>query len=140
MNLDRIHHISFMVSDLEASRDFYGRILGLKEIPRPDFDFQGAWYQVGNLQLHLSLRRGPYTLVEAPGPRDEHVDFAVEDHVAFPVEDYEGTLKRLQEEGVPHVEKFNPVLSERRIFARDPDGNMLEFLELSSSNPPIRPL
>ena len=38
----RGHHFSFIVRNLEKSRHFYGDILGLKEIERPDFPFPGA--------------------------------------------------------------------------------------------------
>ncbi len=122
IRLHRFHHVSFMVSDLEASKDFYGRVLGLKEISRPDFGFPGAWYQLGDIQLHLISGRVPHTPDEAPGPRDEHV--------AFAIDDYEGTIKRLKEEGIPHLEQFIPALGFRQVFARDPNGNMVEFIDL----------
>ena len=47
------HHYSLDVSDIEVSRRFYGDLLGLSEIDRPDFGIPGAWYQAGPVQLHL---------------------------------------------------------------------------------------
>ncbi len=32
------------MTDVERARDFYGRVLGLELLPRPDFDFPGACY------------------------------------------------------------------------------------------------
>jgi len=48
-----LHHVSFAVSDLEASRRFYGDLLGLREISRPDLPFPGASYAIGGAQVHL---------------------------------------------------------------------------------------
>ena len=57
-----IHHISLSVTDLEQSGHFYGAILGLEEINRPDFDFPGAWYKIGDQQLHLIVYQDSKTL------------------------------------------------------------------------------
>src|SRR2546430_17632302 len=44
MNIRKLDHESFLVTDVERSRRFYSQILGLREIPRPShFDFPGAW-------------------------------------------------------------------------------------------------
>ena len=40
----RYHHVSVCASDLDRARAFYGGRLGLKEIPRPAFEFPGVWY------------------------------------------------------------------------------------------------
>ena len=47
-------HINILVDDLEAARAFYIDTLGFEVLPRPDFGgFEGAWYRVGQMQLHL---------------------------------------------------------------------------------------
>ena len=38
----KAHHSSFAVADLEKSKDFHGRVLGLESIDRPNFKFHGA--------------------------------------------------------------------------------------------------
>jgi catechol 2,3-dioxygenase-like lactoylglutathione lyase family enzyme len=48
-----LHHVSLVVTDLAQARQFYSKVLGLIEIERPAFDFPGAWYAVGEGQLHL---------------------------------------------------------------------------------------
>jgi glyoxylase I family protein len=53
--IESIHHVSLPVADLARSKQFYQEILGLTEIKRPPFDFPGAWYQLGDRQLHLIL-------------------------------------------------------------------------------------
>ena len=49
-----IHHVSLNVSDTERSLAFYRDVLGMAELPRPDFSFGGAWLDAGNgRQVHL---------------------------------------------------------------------------------------
>jgi catechol 2,3-dioxygenase-like lactoylglutathione lyase family enzyme len=47
MPLSKLAHYSIRTSDLERSRHFYTRILGLREGFRPPFDFPGIWLYLG---------------------------------------------------------------------------------------------
>jgi catechol 2,3-dioxygenase-like lactoylglutathione lyase family enzyme len=47
----RLDHVSFAVQDVDASRRFFGGVLGLPEIDRPAFDFRGAWFGIGDRAL-----------------------------------------------------------------------------------------
>ncbi len=53
-----VHHLSLKVDDLAAARQFYGDVLGLIEIERPDFTVEGAWFPLGTSQLHLGVEDG----------------------------------------------------------------------------------
>ena len=54
MEIAAIQHIALTVTDLDRSKRFYHEILSLEEIPRPPFNFPGAWFRLGNSQqLHL---------------------------------------------------------------------------------------
>ncbi len=118
----RILHASFLVSNLEASRSFYGGILGLDTDPnRPDLGFPGIWYQLEpGQQIHL---------LQLPDPDSGRVDpeHAGRDrHVALSVPNLEALSTRLLDAEVP----FSLSRSGRRaLFCRDPDGNALEFVE-----------
>ena len=46
MNTEDLNHVALHVSDLDASRKFYGELLGLEKIKRPDFNFPGEWYRL----------------------------------------------------------------------------------------------
>src|SRR5687768_4572054 len=55
-----IHHVNVVVPRNleEVTKHFYGSVMGLQEIPKP-MESQGrggAWYQLGGVQLHLSVR------------------------------------------------------------------------------------
>ena len=47
LELEILHHVAVSVSDLARAKEFYGNVLGLEEIARPAFPFDGAWYRVG---------------------------------------------------------------------------------------------
>jgi len=51
--LYKANHIAIIVSDVGRSADFYANVIGLQQIRRPDFDRHGAWFTMGNLELHL---------------------------------------------------------------------------------------
>jgi catechol 2,3-dioxygenase-like lactoylglutathione lyase family enzyme len=54
LNTGTLHHVSLPVSDIDRAKAFYGEVLGLEEDRnRPDFDFKGAWYNVGDRKFHL---------------------------------------------------------------------------------------
>ena len=42
MQVEALNHVAVNVSDLSKSKGFYGETLGLKEIDRPKFEFDGA--------------------------------------------------------------------------------------------------
>ncbi len=54
---EKFEHVAINVNQIERARAFYGGVLGLTEISRPEsFDFPGAWYRLGNGDLHLVER------------------------------------------------------------------------------------
>src|SRR5688500_13608332 len=79
-----LHHVSVCVTDLAKAKHFYGSVLALRELPRPDLGFPGAWYAVGTSQeLHLIVHPAAKSL---RGTRD--ID-GRDGHLAFRVADYD---------------------------------------------------
>jgi catechol 2,3-dioxygenase-like lactoylglutathione lyase family enzyme len=115
------HHISLAVAEIEPARAFYGGLLGLPEIERPDFGFPGAWYQAGPVQLHLIETPSG---VDAGSPAAKLTPLA--NHIAFEIEDYAGVKARLEEAG---HEVFGLGEQVGQLFVRDPHGNMVEFIQ-----------
>jgi catechol 2,3-dioxygenase-like lactoylglutathione lyase family enzyme len=118
---EALHHVSLIVTDLEKAKNFYSNILGLKEIPRPSFDFQGAWYEINNQQLHLIVYEGTQTLRENP-----FIDTR-DGHFALRVKDYNNTVNWLQECGVELILRPQAVAGYSQIYCCDPDGNVIEL-------------
>jgi glyoxylase I family protein len=48
-----LHHVSLPVTDLGRSRRFYREVLGLEEIARAPLPVPGAWFRLGDRELHL---------------------------------------------------------------------------------------
>jgi len=128
VNIIDLHHVSLAVADLERARHFYGVVLGLEELERPPFDFAGAWYGLGERQLHLIVQPAGKAL---RGTRD--ID-SRDGHFAVRVDSYDDTLRRFDELGIPYVAKPVNKTPWAQIFVTDPDGNVIEF---NASIPPL---
>ncbi len=105
----RLTHINFRVARLEPALDFYGRVLGLEEIARGEKEGRGAWFRVGEGEIHL-------TEDPAPQPLSKR-------HVALEVDDLEGA-RRAVLGGGGTIEKEEPGV---RFWTRDPSGNRIEI-------------
>ncbi|MCH6264972.1 VOC family protein [Neobacillus citreus] len=116
-----LHHVSLNVTDLSRAKKFYSEILCLKELTRPAFDFEGAWYGIGNQQLHLIVLPHSQTL------RHDKSLSSREGHFALRVKNYAETLAWLKKNGVNVLEKPNSVSGFAQIFCADPDGNLIEL-------------
>lgn len=116
-----LHHVSLTVSNLERAKHFYGNLLGLKEIQRPNFDFPGAWYEIEAQQLHLIVLPSSQTI------RQDKTVSSREGHFALRVKDYNETLNWLKDKGVELLEKPNSISGFAQIFCADPDGNLIEL-------------
>ncbi|MDN3018317.1 VOC family protein [Paenibacillus sp. BSR1-1] len=116
-----LHHVSLSVTDLERAKAFYGKILCLKEIERPAFDFPGAWYEIEGKQLHLIVDPSSQTI------RQDKSLSSREGHFALRVENYHETRNWLRENGIEILEKPNSISGFAQIFCADPDGNLIEL-------------
>jgi catechol 2,3-dioxygenase-like lactoylglutathione lyase family enzyme len=113
-----LHHVNVTVSaELEnAAKEFYGSVLGLKQIPKPAGSRQsGAWYQVGEVQLHLSVEDEPCELSSR--------------HVCFTISDLDEAESRFRNAGVEIIPDPRPRPDSPRFYVRDPGGNQLEIVQ-----------
>ncbi|QUW20559.1 VOC family protein [Sporosarcina sp. Marseille-Q4063] len=101
----------------DEARAFYGEILGMEEILKPE-NLQGrggCWFKVGAVEVHIGIQP----------------DFmpAKKAHPGFTVNALEQLRERLQEAGYP-ISEEPPIEGRSRFFTHDPFGNRIEFLEL----------
>ena len=124
-----LHHVALPVTDLERSRRFYADVLGLTEIERPAaFDFPGAWFAIGDGQLHLIVR--PDGTKRTGKPIDSR-----DVHFAIRVHDFDVVLQRLRGRGYrddadatdPMRIRVNrsPNAGFPQIFLLDPDAHVI---------------
>src|SRR5262245_46959307 len=121
-----LNHVTIVVKDLEASRRFYVDVLGMRQVPRPAFSFDGLWFQAGKTQIHLILEfagSGPAGNLLAPDLRSSRTQ-----HFAFEVADAEAVVPRLRETQTPILSGPKPRPDGYiQVFVSDPDGHVVEL-------------
>ena len=114
-----LDHVNVVVEkSLEtAAKNFYGVILGLKEIPKPEElrGNGGAWYQLGAVQLHLSAKA------------DMHSGQARKGHVCYTVANVARAEEQLRTSGIEIIPDDQPMPGKPRFYVRDPGGNLIEL-------------
>jgi catechol 2,3-dioxygenase-like lactoylglutathione lyase family enzyme len=117
IHFTRLNHVQVCIPrGAEAgAREFYGRLLGLKEIAKPVVlrAQGGLWFEVADIQLHIGVEDGA-----AESKR----------HPAFEVEDLAGVRRYLEENGVRTKDEPD-VPGLRRFSFFDPFGNRIELME-----------
>jgi len=120
MKVVQLNHVAIPVADLEASITFFRTILGLEPMPRPDFDFPGAWFRLGpHQELHLI---GKAVNAAGPLPRERHT--------ALRVIDIAAARAHLEAHGIPFTGPTPRPDGVPQIFLRDPDGHAFELTQI----------
>jgi catechol 2,3-dioxygenase-like lactoylglutathione lyase family enzyme len=126
LEITEINHVQITVpgSAEEASKHFYGAILGLQEIPKPAplRSRGGAWYRHGAIELHLSVEE------LAAANRDSRR------HICFVVADLTEAETTMQEAAIEIIPDNQPIDGWRRFYVRDPGGNRIEIAERSGED------
>lgn len=116
-----IHHVNVTVpkSLEDAAKHFYGVVMGLEEVAKPESSRGrgGAWYQLGPLQLHLSI--------ESP-LGDNCIS---KRHVCYTVANLAEAEERFRNAGVEILPDDQPTPGWSRFYVRDPGGNRLEIAQ-----------
>ena len=126
IQVKHIDHVTIIVRDVQASRDFYVGVLGMEEVERPSFNFGGAWFQAGATLVHLIEEH------EASGPAGFPVEVLKKSsrnhHFAFEVEDAKAAAATLKELGYTLVDepKERPD-GAIQMFVTDPDNHVIEL-------------
>lgn len=121
-----IDHVTIIVRNVQASRDFYVGILGMDEVERPSFNFGGAWFQAGATLVHLIEEH------DASGPAGFPSELLKKSsrnhHFAFEVDDAAAAAEKLKELGFTLVDepKKRPD-GAVQMFVTDPDGHVIEL-------------
>ncbi len=117
-------HYAISVKDLQVSMDFYKILLGLSSIERPAFDFNGAWFSIGNgLSLHLIEDVHMKPIVQS-GSRALHFAFLVEDLSKF--------RECLKANEIIIVKDIKPRPDGAlQLFIKDPDGYVVEIVQFN---------
>lgn len=132
MAIDGLNHCSIRTTELEATRQFYRDVLGLREGYRPPFRFPGHWLYCGEVAVVHLIGIDPQ---DAQGLVDYLGDKAAGtlagggavDHIAFMASDLAGLRRRLSGLGLPFRERTVPEIGLHQLFIEDPNGVTLEL-------------
>jgi glyoxylase I family protein len=129
LEIETIHHVAVAVSDLARAKDFYTNFLGLTEIQRPAFPFDGTWYSAGSRDLHLIVANDP-TFRKGKSVNSQ------DGHFAIRVKSFGRALEYLQSKGYRQNHE-DPLRAMRvsingptgfpQIHIMDPDRNVIEI-------------
>jgi catechol 2,3-dioxygenase-like lactoylglutathione lyase family enzyme len=132
-----LNHFSIRTTDMEATRVFYEKVLGLTVGPRPPFPFPGLWLYNGdhgsvvNAMVHVIGidRNDPDGLKQYLGDRDisSLQGSGAVDHIALMTTGLETMLAHLKMLGVPCRERLVPVIGLHQLFLDDPSGVVIEL-------------
>ena len=117
MAVSGMNHFTILTDDVPRTVEFYGRLLGLTDGPRPDLGFPGAWMYAGDSAiLHI-----------VGGQRRERLVSGVIDHMAFTASGLEATLALLAARGIAHDCRRLPGFGTWQVFFNDPNGARVEL-------------
>lgn len=102
-----------------AALAFYRDALALEEIPKPANLKKngGAWFKLGNHELHVSPEKQPLNNAESKR------------HICYITDNIEAVKSHLARLGVAVIPDKQPVDDWIRFYLRDPAGNRLEIAQ-----------
>ncbi|MBD1843437.1 VOC family protein [Cyanobacteria bacterium FACHB-63] len=119
MWINTINHIQITSPpDVEEEmRFFYNDVLGLPEFPKPEVlqPNGGAWYQLGEIQLHISTEK-------------DARNYASKRHICFQVRDLSAFQQHLAAHQISIIPDGQPIEGYDRFYLRDPGGNRIEII------------
>lgn len=126
MELNKIHHIAIINSDLNKSKHFYIDILGLeliREVYRKERDDYKLDLKIGDSEIEL------FIIKDRPARPSYPESYGLR-HLAFKVDDIEVAVKELEAKGVKcEAIRLDEITNKRMTFFFDPDNQPLELHE-----------
>lgn len=122
MNIDRLDHLVLTVRDLQATCEFYVRVLGMRVVT---FGDNRKALQFGNQKINLH-QQGNEFIPKAQNPTTGSADLCLITHLPL-----EQVIIHLQTCGVEIeagiLSRTGAIGPIRSVYIRDPDGNLLEL-------------
>ncbi len=122
-------HFTIPVKNLDRAEKFYTDLLGFEKVGRTE---RIVFLRAGGDFFNLTYSENPITL-NAANRHEIHSAFRVTPQV------YDATLKLLPSKGVEIFKEENResgVFVGRSAYIRDPDGNVIEFIDLKRAPSP----
>jgi catechol 2,3-dioxygenase-like lactoylglutathione lyase family enzyme len=121
MRIEVLDHLVLTVADIDRTRDFYERVLGMEPVVFGEGRHALA-FGTQKINLHEAGREfEPKAATPTPGSAD--LCFLTNSSVAEVVEHLEANSVEIIEGPVRRTGATGPIMS---VYFRDPDGNLLE--------------
>lgn len=120
MSVRAVDHVNIVTEQLEATRAFFGEVLGLEVGPRPAFAVTGYWLYAGD--------RAVVHIQEAKGPVRPSAEGAL-NHFALVTTDFDGIVRRVRARGQDCHVVTVPGTPVRQAFFLDPNDVRIEITE-----------
>ena len=132
MPLSHIEHILVAADDIDATRDWYARVLGMRSGPHPDFGFPVHWMYIGDTDVvHIgpSARAASENQKKYLGrtSQDTGAGTGAIDHIAFRASGLREMMRHLQKEKIQFTQRRANGQALFQLFFYDPNGIKIEL-------------
>lgn len=132
MPISHIEHYLVAADDIDATRDWYARVLGMTSGPHPDFGFPVHWMYLGDVDVvHIgpSARSAGEIQKQYLGRTSQAsgAGTGALDHIAFRATGLSQMVQHLQAEGVPFSRRRANGQALFQLFFHDPNGIKIEL-------------
>ena len=132
MPISHIEHFLIASDDIDASRDWYARVLGMKSGPHPDFGFPVHWMYLGDVDV---VHIGPSAKLAGDiqkkylGRTSQNTGAGTGaiDHIAFRATGLRAMLEQLKKDGIPFTQRRANGQALFQVFFYDPNGIKVEL-------------
>jgi catechol 2,3-dioxygenase-like lactoylglutathione lyase family enzyme len=132
MAISHIEHFLVASDDIDATRDWYARVLGMKSGPHPDFGFPVHWMYLGDVDIvHIgpSAKNANEIQKKYIGrtSQDAGAGTGALDHIAFRATGLRQMLQHLRAENVQFSQRRANGQALFQLFLFDPNGIKIEL-------------
>ena len=132
MPLSHIEHILVAADDIDATRDWYARVLGMKSGPHPDFGFPVHWMYLGERDV---VHIGPSAKMAGDiqkkylgrTSQGDAAGTGAIDHIAFRATGLRQMLEHLRAEKINFSQRRANGQALFQLFFLDPNGIKIEL-------------
>jgi catechol 2,3-dioxygenase-like lactoylglutathione lyase family enzyme len=132
MALSHIEHILVVADDIDATRDWYARVLGMKSGPHPDFGFPVHWMYLGERDV---VHIGPSAKVAGDIQKQylgrtsqgSAAGTGAIDHIAFRATGLREMLLHLKKQQISFSQRRANGQALFQLFFYDPNGIKVEL-------------
>jgi catechol 2,3-dioxygenase-like lactoylglutathione lyase family enzyme len=132
MPLSHIEHLLIASDDIDATRDWYARVLGMTSGPHPDFGFPVHWMYLGDVDV---VHIGPSAKM-AGAIQKQYLGRTSQasaqgtgaiDHIAFRASGLREMISHLRKQNIPFTQRRANGQALFQLFFHDPNGIKIEL-------------